>query len=118
MLDEEIRKTYAQNLWQLSNIITGFSVAEILIVLLSLAQIRALRVAVNEHQPFATGATVVGQAIFVVVVRWCKSRQLVLLGGPTISKDVADTIKIISRIQVALLILVGAGFLVGVWNIL
>jgi hypothetical protein len=113
----EVNKSYAQNLWQLTNILTGFSAAQILVVLLSLANDSTLRTAVNLHQCFATVVTIVGQAILIAVVRWCNKRQLVLLGASA-TKEVSHTVKIISRIQYCVLVVVAAGFLIFVWNIL
>ena len=114
---DDVDKSYAQNLWQLTNILTGFSAAQILIILLSLANDSTLRKAVNTHQRFSTAATIVGQTILIAFVRWCNKRQLVLLGASA-SEEVRRTIKIISRIQYFVLVVVAVGFLIFVWNIL
>jgi cytochrome bd-type quinol oxidase subunit 2 len=115
---DEVDKSYAQNLWQLANIPTGFSAAQILIILLSsLTEGKTLRDAVNAHKPFSTFAVVFGQTILIWFVRWCNKHQLVLLGASA-SKEVRHTIKVISRIQYSVLVVVAVGFLIFVWNIL
>ena len=117
MNPDELEKSYAQNLWQLANILTGFSAAQILIILLSLANDSTLRKAVNAHQRISTAAILVGQTILIAFVRWCNRRQLVLLGASATQK-VIQTLKIISRVQYFVLVVVAVGFLIFVWNIL
>jgi hypothetical protein len=113
---EEINKVYAQNLWQLSNLITGFSVAEILVVLLSMPHDSSLRESVNAHRCFSTGATILGQTMLVVAIWWCSSQQKRLLGN--FSNEVASTLTTIMFIQIAILIVAGAGFLSAIWNLI
>jgi hypothetical protein len=87
----DMHATYAQNLWQIANIIVGFSVAQLLVVLIGMATNPSFDSMVLQHKWIAAIVSTVIQPFLALFICYCHSEELVLLPlDRTVSKLITD----------------------------
>ena len=105
---EELKRAYAQNLSQLANIVTGFSVAQAMVVVLALNSQNDLKKALIAHRQLAIRLVCGIQPILCIVVWWCRAKQMSLCA---LRPDLGNVLWWVAVFQTIVLILVGAAFI-------
>jgi hypothetical protein len=113
MATGELKTAYAQNLWQLANIITGFSVAQVMLILITMNTYGNFKLQIAILPYLGTVTICIAQPLLAAVVWWCHSHQINLLQPPP---EVVTAIKRVRLIQIGVLAAVGAALLVVFWT--
>jgi hypothetical protein len=74
-----VREIYAQNFWQIGNLITGFSVTEALVMILAIGSTPWFENKVRDHRWAAMVLTAFAHIVFGSVVWWCHFTEMTLL---------------------------------------
>jgi hypothetical protein len=101
-------KTYAQNLWQFANYITGFSIVQAIVVLVAAASNPPFHHELIKQRCVAIAVIIVLQPLLMVAVGWCHSRELRLLQVDM--PQVRRIVWVVCAVQISILAVVALSF--------
>jgi hypothetical protein len=110
-ISEYAALAYAQSLWQLTNLLTGASFVEAILVLVTAATNRDLQVDIHQKKYLTIGVLIVAQAGFVVVVSWCHSTEIKILHKIRCLPEVVRAVQVVRRLQIAALVAICVFFI-------
>jgi hypothetical protein len=111
-MQNENAKTYAQNLWQFANYITGFSVVQAIVVLVAAASNSAFKAELQKEKCIAITVVSFIQPLLMFAVGWCHYQELRLL-----QEDAAQVWRIVwvvCVVQTLILVFVALSFVAAI----
>lgn len=74
-----LKEEYAQNYWQLANLITGFAIAEVLATLFAIGNSPAFAKGIRDWRPVVVLLTAMAHFFYTGAVYFCRRQELKLL---------------------------------------
>jgi cytochrome bd-type quinol oxidase subunit 2 len=107
-------ETYAQNLWQFSNVITGFTVAQAIVVTLAMANSNTVVYHIKRALPWPWISALVAGAFAILFVLLCQRQEKQLL--KPLDSGIGSTITWVTIVQCAIIFLTDIGLAVVIYN--
>jgi hypothetical protein len=111
-----IAETYAQNFWQLGNILTGFAITEVLVVALAIGSSAHLENRLIENRAWALIASLLAHISFGCGVWWCHAVGMSLLPPDPQRAAICATIRCLRLAELLGIAIFGLMMLIIIWQ--